>query len=65
MKFTAASALLSNSTPEKCGFEKIKKGRIHSPRFTLLGCDIIQISKKDFDRILVKSSWHFVAALPS
>ncbi len=33
--------------------------------YTLLSLDIIQISKMDFERILVKSCWHFVEALPS
>jgi hypothetical protein len=33
--------------------------------FTLLSLDIIQISKMDFERILVKSCWHFLVVLPS
>ena len=43
--------------PKNAALRK-SKGRIHSPRITLRGCDIIQISKKDyavfwFENILV------------
>jgi hypothetical protein len=56
--------LVSNQRPEKCGF-KARKRRIHIQRFTLLGLDTIQISKKDFEKISVNSWWHFVAASSS
>jgi hypothetical protein len=64
MQPTAFFRLRSNRSPEKYGFQQIKK-RIHVLGYTLLGLDITQISKMDFERISVKLWWHFVAALPS